>query len=59
MTARDAAEDLRDGAAKLVAALIADRPDDARYIFHALIEDTFKDVERELYASCVNRETRA
>jgi hypothetical protein len=51
VTLREAAEDLRDGAAKLVAAVIAERHEDALYIFHALITESFKDVAREVYAS--------
>jgi hypothetical protein len=51
MTLREAAEDLRDGATKLVAAIIAERHDDALYIFHALVTDSFRDVAREVFAS--------
>jgi hypothetical protein len=55
MTLREAAEDLRDGAAKLAAAVIAGRLDDAAYTFNALILDSVKDVERELQARQISR----
>jgi hypothetical protein len=50
MILREAAEDLRDGAAKLVAAIVAERHEDVLYIFHALITDSFRDVAREVFA---------
>jgi hypothetical protein len=48
MTLREAAEDLRDGAAKVVAAVIAGRIEDAAYDFHAHILDAVVDLQREL-----------
>ena len=48
MTLREAAEDLRDGAAKVAAAIISGRIEDASYTFIAHIKDAVEDVEREL-----------
>jgi hypothetical protein len=56
MTLREAAEDLRDGAAQLVAALISGRLEDASYIFNALILDSVKEVERKIHAAQVTKE---
>jgi hypothetical protein len=53
VTLREAAEDLRDGAAKLAAAVIAGRLEDAAYDLHAHVKDAVADVERELHAARV------
>jgi hypothetical protein len=45
---RLAAEDLRDAAAKLAAAVIAGRLEDAAYTLNAAVRDCLFDVERQM-----------
>jgi hypothetical protein len=45
---RRAAEDLRDSAAKLAAAIISGRIEDAAYTLNAALRDDLFDVEREI-----------
>jgi predicted lipoprotein len=47
---REAAEDLRDAAAKFCAAVIGGRLDEAAYAFHADLSETFREVEAALAA---------
>jgi hypothetical protein len=55
-TLREAAEDLRDGAARLAAAVIAGRIDDASYTLNALILDAVEDVKRKLHEAQITKE---
>jgi hypothetical protein len=48
---REAAEDLRDEAAKLCAAVIGGRVEDAAYTFNATLKDTVREVEAALAAA--------
>lgn len=54
-TLREAAEDLRDGAAKLAAAVIGGRLDDAAYTLNAHVVDAVADVKRLMAAAVATR----
>ena len=52
---REAAEDLRDGANRLAAAIIGGRLEDAAYTLNALVIDAVEDVKRLMAATIATR----